>query len=146
VASKPHNGEVLREITAGNESAMIYKPLCALRMHRRVWGLTQKELAKLLGLRSQGHMADVENSKCAPTVRSALACQVLFGIPPATMFPHLYDRVEERVVREVYERHEALSDTTSPKGLRKRDLFAQALHRASTPSNPEDDAEPVDAA
>jgi transcriptional regulator with XRE-family HTH domain len=122
-----------------------YKPLCYLRTQRRVWGLTQKELAKLLGFRSQGHMADVENSKRAPTVRSALACQVLFGIPPAAMFPHLFDRVEDRVIRDVYERHEALSDTTSPKGLRKRELFSQALERATTPPKPEDDADPIHA-
>jgi len=114
-----------------------YQPLCYLRTHRRVWGLTQKELARFLGFRSREHMSRIENSKCTPTVESAFACQVLFGIPPAAMFPHLYDRVEERVVRDAYERSEALADTTSPKGLRKHQLFSLALERASKPPHTE---------
>jgi hypothetical protein len=52
------------------------------------------------------------------------------------MFPHTYDRVEERVIREIYKRHEALADTTSPTELRKRELYGLALERATTtPSN-----------
>lgn len=108
---------------------------CYLRMHRRVWGLTQRELAALMGFESPGHLSRIENGKRAPSVESALACQVLFGIPPSDMFPQAYDRVEERVIRDVYLRHEALSDTTSPAELRKRELFSLALERAvSSPS------------
>src|SRR5713101_7245594 len=98
--------------------------LCYLRTHRRVWGLTQRELASLLGFESAAHVSRIENGKRAPTVESALACQVIFGIPPSAMFPHAYDVVEERVVREVYRRHSALTDTTSPSEQRKRELFS----------------------
>ena len=109
--------------------------LCYLRTHRRVWGLTQRELASLLGFQSAAHISRIENGKRAPTVESALACQVLFGIPPADMFPHAYEAVEERVIRDVYERHLALAETTSPSELRKRELFSLALQRAiSSPS------------
>ncbi len=109
--------------------------LCYLRTHRRVWGLTQRELASLLGFQSAAHISRIENGKRAPTVESALACQVLFGIPPAAMFPHAYEAVEERVIRDVYERHLALAETTSPSELRKRELFSLALQRAiSSPS------------
>ena len=104
--------------------------LCYLRTHRRVWGLTQRELASFMGFGSAAHVSRIENGKRAPTVESALACQVLFGIPPSAMFPHAYDRVEERVIRDVYERHLALSDTTKPSELRKRELFELALQRA----------------
>jgi len=113
-------------------------PLCYLRTQRRIWGLTQKELARFMGINSRTQLSRVENSKRAPTIRSALACQVLFGIPPAALFPHLFDTVEDRVIRDVYERHEALSDTTSPKGLRKRELFALALARATINGNAND--------
>ena len=109
--------------------------LCYLRTHRRVWGLTQRELASLLGFESAAHVSRLENGKRAPTVESALACQVIFGIPPSAMFPHAYDVVEERVVREVYRRHEALTDTTSPAELRKRELFSLALERAISSPN-----------
>jgi transcriptional regulator with XRE-family HTH domain len=109
--------------------------LCYLRTHRRVWGLTQQELASLLGFESAAHVSRIENGKRAPTVESALACQVIFGIPPSAMFPHAYDVVEERVVGEVYRRHEALADTTSPSDLRKRELFSLALERAISSPN-----------
>ena len=109
--------------------------LCYLRTHRRVWGLTQRELASLMGFESAAHVSRIENGKRAPTVESALACQVLFGIPPAAMFPHAYETVEERVIRDVYERHLALADTTSPSEIRKRELYALALQRAVTSPN-----------
>ncbi len=51
------------------------------------------------------------------------------------MFPHAYDLVEERVVRDVYRLHLALSDTTSLSELRKRELFSLALDRAISSPN-----------
>lgn len=109
--------------------------LCYLRTHRRVWGLTQRELASLMGFGSAAHVSRIENGKRAPTVESALACQVLFGIPPSAMFPRAYEEVEERVIRDVYQRHLALADTTKPPELRKRELFSLALERAVSSSN-----------
>ena len=109
--------------------------LCYLRTHRRVWGLTQQELAALMGFQSATHVSRIENGKRVPTVKSALACQVIFGIPPAAMFPHAYDMVEEKVIRDVYRLHLALSDTTTPSGLRKRELLSLALERAISSPN-----------
>lgn len=109
--------------------------LCYLRTHRRVWGLTQQELAALMGFKSATHVSRIENGKRAPTIESALACQAIFGIPPSAMFPHAYDLVEERVVRDLYRLHLALCDTTSPSELRKRELFSLALERAVTSPN-----------
>lgn len=109
--------------------------LCYLRTHRRVWGLTQRELAPLMGFESAAHVSRIENGKRAPTIEVAFACQVIFGIPPSAMFPHAYDLVEERVIRDVYRLHLALSDTTSPSGLRKRELFSLALERAISSPN-----------
>ena len=109
--------------------------LCYLRTHRRVWGLTQQELASLMGFESAAHVSRIENGKRAPTIESAFACQVLFGIPPSAMFPHAYDVVEERVIRDVYRLHLALENTTNPSGLRKRELFSLALERAINSPN-----------
>jgi len=106
------------------------KVLCYLRTHRRVWGLTQQELASLMGFESATHVSRIENGKRPPTVESALACEVIFGIPPSAMFPHSYALVEERVIRDIYRLHLALRDTTIPSELRKRELFSLALDRA----------------
>lgn len=107
------------------------KGLCYLRTHRRVWGLTQWDLASLMGFASPTHVSRIENGKRAPTVEAALACQVIFGTPPSAMFPHVYALVEETVMRNIYRLHLALKNTTSPSGLRKRELFSLALDRAT---------------
>lgn len=110
--------------------------LCYLRTHRRVWGLTQPELASLLGLQSASHLSRIEHGKYAPTVEVALACQVIFGIPPSAMFPHVYTLIEEEVVRNIYNFHLALGKTNTLSGLRKRELCELALTRAVTKTNP----------
>ncbi|MHB8726431.1 MAG: helix-turn-helix domain-containing protein [Casimicrobiaceae bacterium] len=110
--------------------------LCYLRTHRRVWGLTVKELASLIGLQSASHMSRIEHSKRAPRVEVALACQVIFGIPPSAMFPHVYTLVEDRVMWNIYQLHSALEKTTSLSGLRKRQLCELALTRATSKPSP----------
>ena len=104
--------------------------VCYLRTHRRVWGLTQREMATLTGFKSTTHVSRIENGKRAPTVEVALACQVIFGMPPSAMFPHVYTLVEEKVMRNIYRLHLALKNTTNLTELRKRELFSLALKRA----------------
>ena len=109
--------------------------LCYLRTHRRVWGLTQPELVSLIGFGSAPLISRIEHGKRAPTVEVALACQVIFGIPPSAMFPHIHTFVEERVMRNTYRFHLALSNTTNLSDLRKRELYALVLKRAISKSN-----------
>jgi len=110
--------------------------LCYLRTQRRVWGLTVKELATLIGFRSASHMSRVEHGKRTPKVEVALACQVIFGIPPSAMFPHVYTLVEDKVMWNICQLHSALEKTTSPSGLRKRELCEAALQRATGDAHP----------
>jgi len=109
---------------------------CYLRSHRLVWGLTVKELAALIGLKSPSHMSRIEHSKRAPRVEVALACQVIFGIPPSAMFPHVYTLVEDKVMWNIYQLHSALEKTTSLSALRKRELCELALKRATNKPSP----------
>ncbi len=104
---------------------------CYLRTHRRLWGLSVKELASLIGLRSASHLSRIEHSKRTPKVEVAFACQVIFGVPPSEMFPHVYSLVEDRVMWNIYQLHSALEKTTSLSGLRKRELCDLALKRAT---------------
>jgi len=97
---------------------------------RRNWGLTQRELAWIIGTVSSMQVSRYENSKRAPKVEVALACQAIFGVPPSTMFPDAYTIAEEEVMRNMYRMDEALKNTTSPSGMRKRELFSLALARA----------------
>lgn len=106
--------------------------LCYLRTHRRVWGLSQIELAKLLGLDTPSRVSRLERSKCkrGPTYETALACQVLFGIEPRDMYPTIHRQVEDRVIRACYHMHRGMEHSTSLSDLRKRELLEIALRRA----------------
>jgi len=115
----------------------IKKPtLCYLRTCRRSWGLTQRELADLTGLVTAAHICRLESSKRDPKLRVALACQAIFGVPPSIMFPETYALAEEEVMRNMYRLDQALSNTISLSGLRKRELCALALSRAVGKSHP----------
>ena len=109
-------------------------PLCYLRMHRRIWGLTQKEVAGLLGLKSASAVSRLEHAKCkhGPSYETALACQVLFGIEPRDMYPTIHRKVEDRVIRACYLIHHGLEHSSKVSDLRKRELLEMALRRALT--------------
>ena len=109
--------------------------LCRLRTLRRTWGLTQRELAELLGGRSPTHIARIEAGKRIPSIEIALACQTLFGLPPETLFPRVYTEIEERTMEDIYRLHEGLLKITSPSAVRKRELLELALKRAITKPN-----------
>lgn len=95
-----------------------------------MWGLTQVELAMLLGLEDRSCVSRLENGKRAPSGEDALACQILFGLTPSAMFPHTYALVEEEVMRKAYQLHLAVNNTTSLSALRKREFLAHILARA----------------
>ena len=105
-------------------------PKCYLRTHRRNWGLTQKELSKLIGDIRPETISRIEHSKRDPSLRVALACQAIFGVTPSIMFPNIFALSEEEVIRNMYRMDKALENTTSVSEIRKRELFSMALHRA----------------
>lgn len=106
--------------------------LCYLRTQRRLWGLTQAETAKLLGLQNASGVSRLERSKRkrGPSLETALAYQVLFGLEPRNLYPDIHRQVEERVIRACYHMHRGLENLTSLSDLRKRELLEQALERA----------------
>lgn len=117
----------------GMQSSMkTHLPRCSLRTHRRVWGLTQREVADLLGLTSPSAVSRLErgNGKRGPSYETALACHVLFGIEPRDMYPVIHRKVEDRVIRACYLMHHGLEHSTSNSDLRKRELLEMALQRA----------------
>ena len=103
--------------------------ICYLRMHRRSWGFTQRELAKIIGNASSVQISRYENGKRAPSIEIALACQAIFGVAPSIMFPDTYTLVEEEVIRNMGRMDLALQNTINPSDLRKRELFSLALSR-----------------
>jgi transcriptional regulator with XRE-family HTH domain len=76
----------------------IRKPLNYLRSYRLRWGLSQGELANLLGCKTAGVISRIEKKLRSPTLRIVIGCFVLFGTPAADVFPDISDAVETNVM------------------------------------------------
>lgn len=101
-----------------------------LRRERRTWGLTQPELARLLGCGGRTVVSRIERGKRAPSLRVAIACKVLFGYPPHHIFPNLYAEVEDGVTRRAYVMLQKLEQDHSAAAEQKKLLLAGVLKRA----------------
>jgi transcriptional regulator with XRE-family HTH domain len=106
-----------------------------LRRARRSWGLTQRELALLLGTKSRAHVSRLEREKRSPSVESLIACLVLFGATAPELFPSLYSHIEETVLRNAAALLHELDGDTTLRGKRVRALLEAALARAISSSS-----------
>ncbi len=68
-----------------------------LKTHRKRAGLTQDEVAFLLGYKNGTKISRLEKSICQPDFRTALALQVFFGTPANEIFPGIFSKVETEV-------------------------------------------------
>ncbi len=71
---------------------------CYLRTQRRTWGLTQDELACLVGGGGRNRVSRVELGKAQPNGRETLAYSLIFGARPAKIFPQFCEDVEDAVM------------------------------------------------
>ena len=108
---------------------MSKRTLCGLRTHRRLWGLNQTELATLLGVRGADQISRLESGERTPSLEVALACELLFDLPPDALFAQVRQKVEELLIRRVYAMHERLSKESSAAAQRKRELLESCLKR-----------------
>ena len=99
-----------------------------LRTYRRTWGLTQRELADLLGVECRTQVSRLERGKRVPGLEIALACTTLFGVSLDELFPQLAVEVEESLRKKIARLREDCPQRTDPSGSRKRELFERALH------------------
>jgi len=102
-----------------------------LRSYRLRWGLTQAELAYLVGLKSGSVVSRIERLKRQPGLMVALACQVIFGTPPLELFPGIFSEIEAAVMRRAYALYENLQGTTSRAAKTKLNLLEDILARAT---------------
>ena len=107
------------------------KTACYLRPNRRRWGLTQSELALLLGVHSGSAISRIELGESAPTLEVALGCQILFGLTPMELFPGAFSSIEEQVIARGYELYENLQGDASTANHFKLNFFEQAFSRAT---------------
>ena len=101
-----------------------------LRRERKTWGLTQPELADLVGYRCETQVSRIERDKRRYNLHSLIACRVLFGLGPEHLCPHLYQEVEAQVMRRAYLFYQRLEAYLSPKAMKTKELLTRVLNRA----------------
>lgn len=68
-----------------------------LKRHRKTAGLSQRELARILGYRHQGQISRHERSHTVPPLSNALGYEVIFRVPLSTMFAGLHGVIAKAV-------------------------------------------------
>jgi len=78
---------------------------------RKRSGLSQKELAHILGFRSKVAISRHERSDSVPDLLTALGYEVIFRVPISELFPGMYQTVavgiEERLAKMEEELHQS---------------------------------------
>jgi DNA-binding XRE family transcriptional regulator len=93
-----------------------------IRTHRRRSGLTQSEMATLLGWTGSVNVSLHERFQRLPSLKTALAYEAILGVPVAELFAGLY----QKVGKETSKRARILArklEKSDPGNIRKRDLL-----------------------
>jgi transcriptional regulator with XRE-family HTH domain len=107
-----------------------------IRAHRRKWGLSQVELARLVGLATCSAMSRIERAERVPTTATIVACSIVFGLAAPDLFPSLHEEVERSVRLSAKQLHAELAGQTDKASLRKRALLMQVVERTSSHKKP----------
>ena len=95
-----------------------------LRTYRKRSGLTQEELAALLGCESGVSICQYERLAAQPSLETALACQAIFGVSVEELFPGIYKKVVDDIVKRAQSMSKQLpEDNCKPVVKLKRRLF-----------------------
>ena len=106
------------------------RPVNYLRSYRLRWGLSQKELAYLLGWDRPDIISRIERKQRSPTLQLAMACYILFDTPSAELFPDISAGIEQVVMAHVQEMYETIQGDPSRRTKKKIELFEDAIARA----------------
>jgi DNA-binding XRE family transcriptional regulator len=68
-----------------------------LRSHRKRSGLSQLEIAQLLGYPDAGQVSRHERSYCVPSLLIALSYQAVFRVPVSDLFPGAYEMTKQTI-------------------------------------------------
>lgn len=105
-----------------------------LRTLRRRWGLTQPELAQLLGIQ-RSHISRLESGKRTPAFESLIAILLVFETKASDVFPKMTKEIWEDVGRRAYELHSEVQGNSSRGTKMKLDFLERVIKRAKDQPN-----------
>ena len=116
---------------------MAYKRLSSyLRTFRKRSGLTQKELAFLIGAKSGAQLSRFERLKRLPPTEAFIALIIIFKKAPHELFPHLHDKLLKLVHLRARKLHEELQGDGHMATKDKLDALEEVLIIKNEDSNP----------
>jgi transcriptional regulator with XRE-family HTH domain len=110
---------------------MTHRPISYLRALRRRCGLTQKELAYLIGADTGSVISRVEGLKRLTSTGATLAIALVFNTTPSELFPTTFAEMREDVHRRVTDLYEELQGNPSATTRAKLDFLEQVLERVA---------------
>jgi DNA-binding XRE family transcriptional regulator len=102
-----------------------------VRPSRRRWGLTQGELAFLIGYKTGKSISRIEGLKQTPTLNAALSLAVIFNTAAVKLFPSALYEAEQAVLERANELYEELQGDPS-KATRKLDFLEVLIARLNS--------------
>ena len=83
-----------------------------VRSHRKRAGLSQKDLARIVGL-AEARISRHERFGIVPPLAVALSYEAVFGVAVRDLYPRLYEDVSQRVEAELTAMETELQQTTA---------------------------------
>ena len=105
------------------------RPKAYLRPLRRQSGLTQRELAFLIGAKAGTTISRIERLKQAPSLERAHALALIFGIRAVEVFPGFFSEIHEALRARTNELYEELQGNPSKTTKVKLDFLEDVLAR-----------------
>lgn len=68
-----------------------------LKVHRKKSGLSQREIAGLIGYRDPGQISRHERSESVPSLRAAIYYEVVFRAPLSTIFVGMHADIRQEI-------------------------------------------------
>src|SRR5437867_11982887 len=91
-----------------------------LRTHRKRVGLSQDDVAFLLGCRSGAKVSRYERLARRPSLETAFAYEAVFGVPARELFAGVYEKVEEQIKKRARVLAGKLGATETDRTVRRK--------------------------
>ena len=106
-----------------------------IRVNRRRWGLTQRELALLVGLSGAASVSRIERAQQTPTAQALVSYALLFDIAPHDLLPSFHREIEDALIAAARTLRANLGKRTDQRALLALSLLDDALLRLTSPDN-----------
>jgi len=97
---------------------------------RKQWGLSQPDLAALLGITASA-LSRFENLSRRPTAKLLVGAGVIFGHDTKDVFPGFYHDIERSIVDRARAQHDRLESKNDAASSEKLRLLTEIIERAS---------------